>query len=76
MGRNPEKDRRLMFTHDLHFTHTRHPLSNTFGVPEASSSVAISVDSTDLVEAWAELLSRMPPDLYAGLKTAMDLASR
>ena len=43
-----------------------------FGRPSADSEIDVSVDSQDLTEAWRELLSRLPNDLYAGLKQAME----
>jgi hypothetical protein len=76
VGRNPKETAAMMFTHDIHLSHTRHPISHSFAVEEASSSVSITSDSNDLVEAFAELLSRMPPDLYAALTTAMKRAGR
>lgn len=66
-----------MFHHDIHLAHTRHPLTSPVGaLGEASSSVSISVDSTDLVEAMQELLSRMPNDLYAALKQALEMVDK
>jgi len=35
------------------------------------SSVTIDAESPDLIEAWHEVLSRMPSDVYAALKAAM-----
>ena len=35
------------------------------------SSVTIDAESPDLTEAWREVLSRMPSDVYAALKAAM-----
>lgn len=65
-----------MFHHDIHFAHTRHPLSPTFEVPEASSAVSISVDSNDLVEAFSELVSRLPLDVLLALRTAMEMVDK
>jgi len=60
-----------MFTHDLTVTHDRDPMTLTLADVPVDSSVDVTASSTDLVEAWAEVLSRMPADLYAGLKAAM-----
>jgi len=38
------------------------------------SSVTIDAESPDLIEAWCEVLSRMPNDVYAALKAAMPKA--
>ena len=65
-----------VFHHDIHFTHTRHPLSATFDVPEASSAMGISVDSNDLVEALSELIGRMPEDVKDALKVALMLTDK
>lgn len=60
-----------MFTHDLHLSHTRHPIAPWSSKYDASSSISISTDSNDLVEACTELLTRMPPDVYEAFKKAM-----
>lgn len=61
----------MLFTHDLHLSHTRHPITQLMGVPDASSSISIAADSNSLVEACSELISRLPPDVYAALREAM-----
>jgi hypothetical protein len=65
-----------MFHHDIHFAHTRHPLTASMGDADTSSAISISVDSADLVEALSELLSRLPNDLYAALKSALGMVER
>lgn len=60
-----------MFNHHLRFEHDRSLIGGDFATPEASSTVDITATSGDLTEAWHELLSRMPNDLYAALKQAM-----
>lgn len=71
-GRTPTP----MFDHHLRFEHDRSLIGGDFATPEARSTVDITASSTDLVEAWHELLSRMPNDLYAGLKAAMGKVER
>ena len=61
-----------MFDHQLRLTHVRRDLTTELGFPAANSEIDVSVDSQDLTEAWRELLSRLPNDLYAGLKQAME----
>jgi hypothetical protein len=65
-----------MFHHDIHFAHTRHPLLAKMEVPEASSAVSISVDSSDLVEALSELIGRLPVDVLLALRTAMEMSDK
>lgn len=60
-----------MNEHDLRLCHMRRPRFTYTGVPYASSDVDVSASSSDLVEAWKELLSRLPNDVYGALKEAM-----
>jgi hypothetical protein len=57
--------------HDLRLTHSRQSQTFVFGVTNADSEIDISTNSDDLTEAFRELLSRMPTDLYQALKDAM-----
>ena len=66
-----DTDREAMFDHDLQVFHRRHPMTQTLGEHASRSDVEIHASSSDLTEAWRELLSRMPSDLYAALKAAM-----
>lgn len=59
--------------HDLNVRHQRTGPA-VIGRTPASSAVDVSATSTDLTEAWRELLSRLPSDLYAALKAAMPSA--
>lgn len=60
-----------MSDHELRLTHRRRPLVRSMGHAYADSEVEISAASEDLVEAWRELLSRMPNDVYGAVKEAM-----
>lgn len=60
-----------MFNHHLRFEHDRSLMAGDFATPDARSTVDITATSGDLTEAWRELLSRMPSDVYAALKQAM-----
>lgn len=61
----------LVFDHTLQLSHARRPLAAPFGVAASHSDVEVDAHSQDLVEAWRELLSRLPTDVYAALKQAM-----
>ena len=61
-----------MFTHRLQLDHYRDPLAVTLSDVPVDSTLNIESTSTDLTEACRELLSRMPADLYAAMKQAMD----
>lgn len=65
-----------MFDHDIYFSHNRQLIAKDFATPDANSAVSVTVNSGDLVEAWSELLSRLPNDLYAALQTAIEKATR
>ncbi len=60
-----------MFNHTLRLTHDRDPMTLTLGDAPYASSIEIEANSQDLTEAWRELLSRLPNDVYAALKAAM-----
>ena len=59
------------FTHHLSLVHDREPATVRMTRAAVESSVAVDASSEDLTEAWRELLSRMPPDVYAALVAAM-----
>jgi hypothetical protein len=61
-----------MNNHEIHLSHRRYNRAASFGEAPVDSVVEIDVDSTDLTEAWAELFSRMPSDVYAAAKAAME----
>lgn len=65
-----------MFYHSLEVEHSRVPEVIIGGEglrEEASSNVTVCASGRDLVEAWRELLSRLPNDTYEALKRAMVL---
>lgn len=62
---------RAMFLHELRLSHRREPVALRYGEPDSRSEVDVNASSSDLTEAWAELLSRLPSDVYAALKAAM-----
>jgi hypothetical protein len=64
-----------MHEHRLYLRHNRTTFAPTLGEHPSESDLEISASSTDLTEAWREALSRMPNDLYAALKKAMDQRS-
>jgi hypothetical protein len=43
----------------------------TFGRHVTDSVVEIDCESSDLTEAWKEVIARMPSDVYLALKEAM-----
>lgn len=61
-----------MFMHRLELRHDRDDLAPTMDRPEADSALNVAASSQDLTEAWRELLSRLPNDVYAALKAAME----
>lgn len=61
-----------MYEHELRLTHRRRLLTQKLGEASADSEVDIAASSLDLVEAWRELLSRMPNDVYGAVKKAME----
>lgn len=60
-----------MFDHELMLVHRRRPMMEELGVCTAASRTEITSDSHDLVEAWREMMTRMPSDVYGALKAAM-----
>ena len=60
-----------MHEHRLALSHYRGDIAVTLDRPSADSDVSVDTTSTDLTEAWRELLSRLPTDLYAALRAAM-----
>lgn len=60
-----------MFHHTIRIGHNREPLIVRLTKASVDSDVDITADSTDLVLAWEEALSRMPSDLYEALRRAM-----
>lgn len=64
----------MIYVHMMELSHRRAPVSATYGQASADSDMSISARSEDLTEAWRELLSRLPPDVYAALKAAMQEA--
>lgn len=63
-----------MYEHELRFTHRRRSILRTYDTAPTESEVEIDASSMDLTEAWKELLSRLPNDVFAGLKAAMSAA--
>lgn len=61
----------MMYDHQLRLSHSRRLDVSTFADPPVDSDIEISASSSDLVEAWRELLSRLPNDVYGALKEAM-----
>ena len=64
------------FTHHLSVVHDREPATVRMAVASSESSVAVDASSTDLTEAWREILSRMPPDTYAALIASLQTARK
>ena len=64
-----------MHEHRPYLRHNRSTFYQTFSAHQSESEVEVNVSSTNLTEAWREALSRMPNDLYAALKAAMDQRS-
>ena len=64
-----------MYAHTLTLTHDRETIALLMGEVNTSSSVDIDAHSTDLTEAVCELLSRLPSDVYAALKAALEYQS-
>jgi hypothetical protein len=60
-----------MFTHELRLIHSRTPSIVSMEEYRVDSAIDISTSSVDLTEAFRELLSRLPNDVYAALKDAM-----
>lgn len=62
-----------MFDHRLRLVHDRRPSVEELGrhLP-ARSTVDTTVESENLTEAWRELLTRLPSDVYMALKMAME----
>lgn len=60
-----------MFEHDLQLRHYRRSMTSEYGKAPADSTTEVDARSSDLTAAWAELLSRLSPDVYAALKEAM-----
>lgn len=65
-----------MFDHTLRLNHSRRPTTQTLDDIPSESHVEVDASSTDLTEAWRELLSRLPNDVYAALKGAMTAVDR
>ena len=61
----------MTHVHALDLTHRRSAVATTYSRASADSTVSVDATSQDLTEAWRELLSRLPSDLYAALKAAM-----
>ena len=61
-----------IYRHHLRLVHDRDPIALHLGEDPAESEVEVEAHSTDLTEAWRELLSRLPNDVYAALKGAME----
>ena len=60
-----------MYIHEIELHIRRDPMALTLNEPPIDSSVTICAESFDLTQAWHEVLSRMPSDVYAALKAAM-----
>lgn len=62
-----------MFEHRLHFVAHRRSLIEELGrAMPARSTVEITAIGEDLTEAWRELLTRLPSDVYGALKQAIE----
>ena len=61
-----------LMKHNMRLSHRRYDMAATYEQEPVDSTVEIDVDSTSLTEAWAELFSRMPSDVYAAAKAAMN----
>ena len=60
-----------MHEHVLKLEHERSPVTSVLSSPDSDSTVEVTASSSDLTEAWRELLSRLPSDTYEALKEAM-----
>ena len=60
-----------MYHHEIELRVSRDLAYLTLNEAHIRSSVTIDAESPDLIEAWREVLSRMPNDVYAALKAAM-----
>ena len=60
-----------MYIHEIELRIRRDPMALTVNEAPIESTVTIDAESPDLTEAWCEVLSRMPSDVYAALKAAM-----
>jgi hypothetical protein len=65
----------VMRHHNLRLVHNRYDQTLAYDKSPANSEVDISADSDDLTEACRELLGRLPADLFAALKEAMEAPS-
>lgn len=57
--------------HRLTVTHRRWDAASPADRRASDSEVEVRAGSADLTEAWRELLSRLPSDVYAALRVAM-----
>jgi len=57
--------------HEIELRVSRDLAYLTLSEAPIQSSVTIDAESPDLIEAWHEVLSRMPSDVYAALTAAM-----
>ena len=60
-----------MYHHEIELRVSRDLAYLTLNETPIQSSVTIDAESPDLIEAWHEVLSRMPSDVYAALTAAM-----
>ena len=60
-----------MYIHEIELRIRRDPMALTVNDAPTQSTVTIDAESPDLTEAWHEVMSRMPNDVYAALKAAM-----
>jgi len=60
-----------VYHHEIELRVSRDLAYLTLNEAHIRSSVTIDAESPDLIEAWREVLSRMPNDVYAALKAAM-----
>jgi hypothetical protein len=59
------------YKHELEVRHKKMTMLQTFGRHVTDSVVEIDCESSDLTEAWKEVIARMPSDVYLALKEAM-----
>ena len=60
-----------MYHHEIELRVSRDLAYLTLNEAPIQSSVTIDAESPNLIEAWHEVLSRMPNDVYAALTAAM-----
>lgn len=59
------------YYHSLNIFHNSKDAGHIGSVKGSEYEVELNSSSHDLVEAWGEVLSRMPTDLYTALREAM-----